>query len=319
MKTLEELKQFYEESLVQSLEPLEQKRKTIVRNVLLFTVLPASLGILLSVIFQNTLFIFILVSASVIAYAVIYFTAISKYKQEFKSDIVGRVIKFVEPGISYNPGWCIQEPVFRSSGIFLARPDRYHGEDMVSGKIGSTPIIFSELHAEHKTESTDSNGHRKTHWHTIFKGIFFIAEFNKNFNGKTVVLPDLAEKLFGNLGQALQSLNFMRGQLVKLEDPEFEKRFAVYGDDQVEARYILSTSLMKRIVDFKEKTKKQIYLSFVDNKVFVAMSYPKNIFEPRVFKTIMEFGPIREYFEDLELAIGIVEDLNLNTRIWGRV
>ena len=108
----------------------------------------------------------------------------------------------------------------------------------------------------------------------------------------------------------------MRDQLVKLEDPEFEKHFVVYSKDQIEARYILSTSLMRRIVDFKKKTKKDIHLSFVGSKVYVAISYVRDLFEPRVFQTLLSFEPIQQYFEDLSLAIGIVDDLNLNTRIW---
>ncbi len=52
--------------------------------------------------------------------------------------------------------------------------------------IGYTAVEFSQVHAQYKTESsrTDSDGHTETdeHWHTIFKGIFFIADFNKHFN-----------------------------------------------------------------------------------------------------------------------------------------
>ena len=131
-----------------------------------------------------------------------------------------------------------------------------------------------------------------------------------------MVLPDTAEKLFGRIGQKLQSMNLVRDDLIKLDDPEFEKLFVVYGNDQVGARYVLSTSLMKRIVDFKNKTNRDIYLSFIGSMVFVAISYKRNLFEPRIFETLLDFEPVREYFEDLQMAVGIVDDLNLNTRIW---
>jgi len=52
--------------------------------------------------------------------------------------------------------------------------------------------------------------------------------------------------------------------------------------------------------------------------VFVAVSYTRNLFEPRLFKTLLDFSPIRQYYEDLALAIGIVDDLNLNMRIWSK-
>ena len=59
-------------------------------------------------------------------------------------------------------------------------------------------------------------------------------------------------------------------------------------------------------------------MSFVGSKVFVAVSFTRNLFEPKLFRTLLDFGLIQEYFEDLQLAIGIVEDLNLNTRIWSK-
>ena len=48
----------------------------------------------------------------------------------------------------------------------------------------------------------------------------------------------------------------------------------------------------------------------------MAIPYSKDLFEPRVFQTILDFKPIHEYYEDLTLAVSIVDDLNLNTRIW---
>jgi hypothetical protein len=103
---------------------------------------------------------------------------------------------------------------------------------------------------------------------------------------------------------------------VKLENPEFEKYFVVYGDDQIESRYVLSTSLVQRLLDFRRRTCRDVYFSFVASEVFVAVPYRRNLFEPRVFGKITGFKGIREYFADLQLALGIVEDLDLNTRIW---
>ena len=75
---------------------------------------------------------------------------------------------------------------------------------------------------------------------------------------------------------------------------------------------------MKRITNFKKNTKRQIYLSFIDSKICVAISYTKDLFEPKLYKTLLDFKPIQEYFKDLQLAIGIVDDLNLNSRIWSK-
>ncbi|MBD2448716.1 DUF3137 domain-containing protein [Nostoc sp. FACHB-152] len=144
---------------------------------------------------------------------------------------------------------------------------------------------------------------------TIFKGLFFQAEFNKNISGRTIVLPTL-------LNTNLHALNNRKEKVIKLEDPEFAKFFTVYGDDQVEARYVLSTNLMAKLVKFRKKAKKNFYVSFVENMIYIAIDYPDEIFEPKLFTTMLSFAPMREYFESIQLMLDIVEDLNLNKHIW---
>jgi hypothetical protein len=317
MKTLEEFRQFYETSLKTPLNELEAKRKQVVYNITIALLITFAAFSFLSIFMgPGALFIFPFAAIGIL---IVVRSGLSKdYVREFKAKVIQQIVKFIDQNLTYNNSAFIPKDIFMDSQIFKVQPDRYRGDDFVSGLIGKTQIAFSEVHAEYKTETTDNHGHRQTHWHNIFKGLFILADFNKNFQGKTVVLPDTAERLFGNLGKMFQSWNLMRGQLIQLEDPEFEKLFAVYGDNQIEARYILSTSLMKRITDFKKKSGKQIYLSFVGSKIFVGISYSKDLFEPRIFKTLLDFAPIQEYYEDLQLALDVIDDLNLNTRIWSK-
>ena len=323
MKTIDELKSYYETTLCPQLADLEEERKGIVGKVFLVTwVVLGLLGFLLILIFSapssadtGSPWVFVVVGAFLIWFLIYYFLT-KGYGRSYKARVIAKIVEFIDGNLHYQPEQGLTEDVFRATRIFTQTPDRYRCDDLVTGKVGETVLAFSEVHAEYKTETTDSKGNRRVEWHTIFWGLLFQADFNKAFKGTTVVLPDTAERLLGQLGKMLQSWNVMRGELIKLEDPEFEKLFVVYGDDQIEARYILSTSLMRRIVEFKQKTKRTIYLSFVRSQIFVAVAYNQNLFEPQVFKSLLDFRPIEEYFTHLSLAVGIVEDLNLNTRIW---
>ena len=133
-------------------------------------------------------------------------------------------------------------------------------------------------------------------------------------------MPDFAEKFFGFIGQTLQSWNLTRGQLIKLEDPEFERLFVVYGSDQVEARYILSPALMSRMVEFNAKAKKlcggDLSFSFVGSKLFIAIPCSKALFEPTIFRSVNDLRTLIDYFSFINLSAGVVEELELNTRIW---
>lgn len=313
MRTLDELKNFYETELYPELTLLEEHRIKVRNKILIAGAIVIPIALFLGLaISRNTDSLFMFGMFGFFILAGIYHFATKEYVNNFKAGIIEKIVRFIENNLSYSKANHISQASFMASKLFNHHPDIFSGDDYVRGKIGQTDLEFSEINAKYVTR--DSKGRR--HEHTIFKGLFFIADFNKEFHGKTIILPDRAEKLFGQFGSMLQSMNKGRGELIKLEDPEFEKMFVVYADDQIEARYILSTSLMKRIVDFRKSSNKAIQISFVGSKVNIAVTYFKNLFEPRVFRTLLDFLPIKEYFEDLKMAISIVEDLNLNTRIW---
>ncbi|MBK9503984.1 MAG: DUF3137 domain-containing protein [Bacteroidetes bacterium] len=50
---------------------------------------------------------------------------------------------------------------------------------------------------------TSDRPQREIHYVTIFKGLFFIADFNKHFNGNTYVLSDFGERFLGGFGKML--------------------------------------------------------------------------------------------------------------------
>jgi len=149
--------------------------------------------------------------------------------------------------------------------------------------------------------------------------MFFRAEFPKHFIGHTVVLPDTAEKFLGSyLGKMLQSYNLEREKLIKMDNPEFERYFVVYGTDQIEARYILSHSMMKRILVFRKKVGHEVSLSFVGGELFIAVHYNKDTLEPAIYSSLLDYKIAKEYIETLFFAMSIVQELKLNQKLWSK-
>jgi hypothetical protein len=256
-----------------------------------------------------------------------YARAHAGYRDNFKVDVVRPIIARLNPELEYWPDGSVSRAEYEASGLFRHDIDRFSGEDLVQGKVGGTRIRFSEVHVEDRRQS-GSGKDRRTEWVTVFRGVFVIADFPKRFRGRTVVLPDTAQRFLGGIGQTLQAMNLARGQLIKLEDPEFEREFVVYGDDQIEARYLLSTSLMQRILDFQRKAGHDVHLSFADAKLHIALPSSHDRLEPPPLIQLLSYGRapeteqavlrrIAEYVADLGLVLGIVNDLNLNRDIWG--
>jgi hypothetical protein len=248
-------------------------------------------------------------------FGIIYRLMTSDYAKDFKAKIITPLIGAIDSNLLYNPDFMISQHLFERSQLFNHKIDRYSGNDYVKGSIDGVPLEFSDVHAEYQTK--DSKG--RTQWHTLFRGLFLVAEFNKYFKSKTIILPDQAEKNFGSLiGGWLQSINFSRDDLIRLDDPEFEKIFVVYGNDPIEARYILSHSMMKRIVDFQKKISHPLFVSFVHNYIHIGIGTKKDLFEPAVFNSLLDFKQAMEYINTLRYTIGLVEELKLNEKLWSK-
>ncbi len=318
MKTTEEFQQFYQDELLPDLKVFEERRKQIVNKIFRDGFVVGTISLLLLLIFKWVTIFF--VGLGGIAILLIRYHFHTKgYITEFRKIVITKIVHFIDQNLTYSPTGHIPITTYMKSKLFPTKPDNYEGHSHVHGMMGETEISFSQIDAEYESQTQDDDGNPKTEWHTIFKGLFFVADFNKSFQGETVILPDEARKFFGEvLGSVFQSWDRTRGKLVRLEDPEFEKLFVVYGTDQIEARYLLSASLMKRIVDFRKKADKGIRLSFVENRVFVAISYGMELFESKVFDSLTDIAQMQKYYEVLQTAVGIVEDLNLNRRIWSK-
>lgn len=222
----------------------------------------------------------------------------------YKENIISSIISYLCQEASYRPESGIAKSVFMNSRLFSTSPDRYRSEDLICGKIDKTSFICSEIIAEEKRVTTDSKGRRQEHWIDIFRGFFFIADFNKNFQGQTVVFRNSWFKL--NLGK----------QRVKLENPNFEKQFDVFSTDQVEARYILTPNLMERLLELDSRFPGKITVSFRDSSVIIAIPDQTNHFETNIWECQLNTDKLKREFGTLVNLFQIIHDLNLNLRIW---
>ena len=103
-----------------------------------------------------------------------------------------------------------------------------------------------------------------------------------------------------------------------MDDPAFEKAFVVYGSDQIEARYILTHTMMERLLKLRKETRSNIFVSFNGEKIMIAVDYPNDLFEPAVFHSLLSVEQAMDYIRTLRSSIGVVEELKLNEKLWSK-
>ncbi len=241
----------------------------------------------------------------------------SKYGSRFKTLVMPPLVaQFGD--LFYQGDAGVSEDEFNLARLY-GNPDRFSSEDLIEGQIGSTKIRCSEVKAERRETRTDSKGRTSTHYVTFFQGLFVVADFNKHLNGTTYVLPEGMTGAMGNFGANLQALGGKlsgRGELVRLEDPDFETQFKAFSSDQIEARYVLSSSLMRRFLELKAQFGCEISAAFMGQSLYLAIHTRQNWFEAPSLATPLDADALRGVIGQLQSALSVVETLDLNTRIW---
>jgi Protein of unknown function (DUF3137) len=297
------LKLSLREQLFPVLEQLEKERQLIItRN---YNIIGTLSGIVFSSIFiaiymENPIILVVSIVLNIIIYFLLADKGADTWATKYKQDVIGAVVKnfFGQYG-SYEPFSGHNQTEFIDTELFSTTPDRYYSEDLIKGKVDKTSISFSEVHAEYKT-TTHKGG---TSWHTLFRGILFTADFNKHFKGRTIA----KQKGFWN---------FISFGNIELENPEFRNEFAVYADDGVEARYILSPALMEKMLILNRNWGGTLGFSFIGSQLTIAIPMDTNFFEISHWTKIDLDNKWLNDWQIIADLTNIVHDLDLNTRIW---
>lgn len=226
----------------------------------------------------------------------------------FKAELLPIVLARIDPALRYHPGVGLSRHDFQETGLFL-RPDRFHSNDLILGQYGATALRLSLVHAEEEYTEThrDANGHEhsETRYRTIFQGLLMIADFNKQLEGRTVVKP-----------RTLAALQLLSGNALTLEDPEFNRHFVAYGNHAVEARYVLTPAFMQALVRLRQQF--SFRLACANSTLYFAADLPWNLFEPSLRESFAGGKQVQDLTYTLGRIFGVIDALDLNTRIWNR-
>jgi hypothetical protein len=248
--------------------------------------------------------------AIIVAYSVYEHRKLTK---EYKNIVVRRVIGALGEGLSYTPESRFTKQDFLDMDLFEKRCEQWNAEDEICGR--KNVVSYSILEAK-ATRTEGSGKNRRTV--TIFKGLIVRLDFNKNFRGHTVVVPDAESKILGGLFGESESRR--KKDIARLENVEFEKVFSVYCTDQQECRYILTPKFMELIMQAQVTLGVHLRLSFHDNSVFLTVPQSADRFEVSLFGSrVSPESIVGDLAEVVRLAERMVDTLELETRIWSRV
>lgn len=227
----------------------------------------------------------------------VFTSKIKSISNEFKSKYVQEELQKVFPNSEffYDAGFT-EEEVVRTK--LLHRQDRYHSEDMIIGEFDGVKFCSSDVHMR----DVRSSG-KTTTVVTVFQGRVYEFDFNKSFKYNLLLLQK---------GQFRPFENFNK---IKMESIEFNSEMKVYAKNDHEAFYILTPHFMESILYLDKKYSDKISLSFINNKLYIAIDNRVDNFDIKPFQTVDSsiFDSYIGEFEDMKEFITL---LKLNSRLF---
>lgn len=211
------------------------------------------------------------------------------FEAKIKGLIMGEVCKCFG-NIRWYESYQGNHRLFSESGVIPAYTD-VTDDDVFLGTYKDVNILIAESEYERGSGKNRS---------TVFKGVIIKLDMNKAFSSHTVVCSD-------TLMHKSPVPNLKR---TELEDVEFEKKYDVFTNDPIDARYVLTPAFMEKIKNIEVAFScNKIKYAFYQNDLIIAMTTGTDLFS--IGSLIRPVADAKQFTDLLNQFISILALIDL--------
>lgn len=229
----------------------------------------------------------------------------SKNKKYFRVNYREKVISYLLKDYSHcfiEEGWPMSWELDNSQ--FVRKYDLCSTSDCLivnipndDGSESKVDLKICDLYAYNVHRDEEGNvSHSK-----VYKGMFAAVEFPRKF--KCFLSIDVNYKRAG-----------LKLEKVELEDINFNRKFKVKSNDQIESRYILTPEVMGELFNLEKKFK-NLKVVFANRCLYIGCP-DIDLFELNAFKEDSSFSAFEDLYEEINSIIKIVEQIKRNNKVF---
>lgn len=224
------------------------------------------------------------------------------YSSNVQAEIYPRIFRYFGPDFVFAKGQDMGLRMFKEAKI-LPGYDKARFDDCVLGSHLGVEIGINEVQLLREDRDKDN----KPQDVTVFRGLIISLASHKPFKGHTVVIRSRSSltNFFSDSHGGLER--------VRLEDPQFEKLFDVFSSDQIEARVLLTTAFMERLLNLANFFNSRIQCAFHLNRLLITIESRDNRFEQSsIFNGATFEYEFSQINAEMKQLFAIIELLKLN-------
>ncbi|MFA7185348.1 MAG: DUF3137 domain-containing protein [Victivallales bacterium] len=225
-----------------------------------------------------------------------------KYKSVFKDQVVKTGLESVLSDMKFDPNRTLDEKAVLDSQLF-PKYDIYNGNDYLSATYGQTHFTQSDIHLIEEREELyrDKDGEWNTRIKhvTLFRGRLAAFDYDAISNEPVFVFDRRGNR-------------FKKG-VTETELHAFNKKFVVSADSPTAAFRILTPPVLEGIVLASEKLKCPMYMSFINDKIYVALSNG-DAFEAQAHGDMTLSEQLRFFRGEIQAMLDMIETIYLKNK-----
>lgn len=204
-------------------------------------------------------------------------------------------------------------PEFEAARTYGLVPDfdRSQFEDRWHGTLEGHGFDLYEAHLE---ERRGSGKNRR--WVTVFRGVIIRMAFGRRFHSTTLLERAGAHRSWFGLGGTSAHVTFDGHRLARVDQvhPAFGEVFALFSDDQVEARVLVHPSYVEHLLRLESAFgAKELRALFSRGEVIIAVE-GRNLFESGALDASSDRARAAEAAEQFAALAGLALAINQNER-----
>lgn len=224
--------------------------------------------------------------------------AYSKLESKYKEQVIDYLLSDVTH--KFERDAYVSRGVFYDSQLVQSF-DKYSGEDRLTIAVNEETDTYLTISDVCATEEVWDENEEKYKTVTRYKGVLGYIRFPHQFKCRLT----LNRKEYA-WGTGLDT--------VSLESIDFNKKFLVKSDDQLEARYILTPDVMQKLLDLHAV--EDNFECVMDGDMMYISIPGKNLFTLGAKQKQVDGMVFMRFYEDISLIMSIIKEINNNDKIF---
>ncbi|NLR90549.1 DUF3137 domain-containing protein [Flammeovirga agarivorans] len=321
MKTFEEFKSYFVENIKPQLEVLEKKRYAMHNKRLQFG------GLTFLLIFIAWILVYL---DQVNMYGLYFMCLFAPYAShvyfqnnfhdssieiEYKELVVREMMRFMDSTLKYDPTGFIPLEDWIASGVHPLIPDKYIGDDLITGSIEGVNVTISEVEVGVELPPKKSFFDKKKEnptpkYNTYFHGFFMIFELEDPPACDVFIFQDDIQKQWSQLGRLIEEKDERYGTYVPIRDIKFRKHFKVYAENRALAEKTLRDDFIQKLAKIGKHFNAKVDCVIRKEKMYVFLDMRKEIFKVDTTHSLTRPFILKSLYKDMATIVTVAHSLN---------